>query len=276
MIDLSVLVLSYGKGYETDQCLISIKNFVQVPHKTILLANGNTHQTDDLYLMWPTYATDKYWDINTIILNQKNNGCGYGTSQLFHTADTKYCITIQNDCLFSSYYTPELHAYLIEQLENGVFCIDLAGNQGQGKYSERAVLWKRERWLAIEDMPNGGPGPFAHLKWNEEHIQDYIKDNGLNYCSLEQRLVADNGKYTVRENPDGSVWKQRTDTKELRLLKGPVTSTNIYPSLTESEWSLVMGNPWPDWQIPSKELHASIAIWGHYENPKNERKVINQ
>ena len=138
--------------------------------------------------------------------------------------------------------------------------IDLAGNQGNGVYSERAQFISTSFYRSIS-KEGGGPGPFAHLKWTEESMQDYYKEANLSFTTTDTVFV-NNGKWSVRENPDGSKWRHRTDTKELWMLSPP-TRQYEYPKFTKAEWMQVLENKsWPDGQIPEEEKKHSFKCFG--------------
>jgi hypothetical protein len=72
--------------------------------------------------------------------------------------------------------------------------------------------------------------------------------------------VKDNGYRAIRQNPDGSLWEHKADTRELRLLKGPVQTKNIYPNFTDAEWDEVLkSQTWPEWKIPEKDVPYSYT-----------------
>jgi hypothetical protein len=252
MID--ILVLTFKKKEALQNCLFSIKQYVHIPHRVIVLDNC------------PQDSIAPYEKargrIDIILDTGTNIGCGLGTTTLFNSSKATHCITMQNDTFFMRSFTEIDRDKCIGMLSNH-FCVDLAGDQGQGKYSERGVFWERQRYLDIPNMPIGGPGPYDNFKWTEEHIQDYIKENSLK-IAFGDHFIGDFGKTTVRQNADGSVWEQKTDTKELRLISGSPLCKSKFPSFTEEEWNQVIATgSWPQWQVPSNQVKDSFRYWSH-------------
>ena len=58
--------------------------------------------------------------------------------------------------------------------------VDLSGNQGNGRYSERAHLINKKFYNSIPNS-KGGPGPYANELWTEEAIQNYYEQNRLKF-----------------------------------------------------------------------------------------------
>ncbi len=108
----------------------------------------------------------------------------------------------------------------------------------------------------------GGAGPYHAAEWRERSIQDYYRKHGFIHDTSLPSFVQDNGRRAIRQNPDGSVWEHRPDTKELKLLSGPVSNRYVYPDFSEDEWTKVLATQaWPEWQIPEKEKKNSFHTW---------------
>jgi hypothetical protein len=56
------------------------------------------------------------------------------------------------------------------------------------------------------------------------------------------------------------MWKHRTDTKELWMIKKP-TEKFDFPYFNDEEWELVLNNGWIDGEIPEKEKKHSFTYW---------------
>jgi hypothetical protein len=108
-----------------------------------------------------------------------------------------------------------------------------------------------------------GAGPrHAEGDWREAQIQRFYKENTLIHLTDWPALVIDNGRSAKRQNPDGSLWEHRPDTKGLKLISGPVKEKNIYPYFNDSEWEYVLVNQsWPEWEIPEREKQHSFHVW---------------
>jgi len=250
----SILILDHNQKEESKSLLESIKTNALFDKKVYFLANGNTED----------YAYDFYKDglIDVLISNKENNGCGFGTMQLFKSCDTEYAFYIQCDQIFAAKIDQKQidnFIYIIENNEQ-VSYIDLAGDQGHGNYSERGQFINVDFYNSIE-KEGGGPGPFHHLEWTESSVQNFLQEKGLGYVSVKPPIIGDVGKWAVRQNPDGSKWKHRTDTKELWMVLPP-TEKYVYPKFTEEEWEEVLSTKkWEDGKIPSSEIEHSFTCW---------------
>jgi hypothetical protein len=92
-------------------------------------------------------------------------------------------------------------------------------------------------------------------------MQQYIKNNLLEMVSVHPFIISDAGKWAVRENPDGSRWKHRTDTKELWMISPP-SEKYVYPKFTDEEWDQVLtSKEWLDGGIPKEEVESSFLHW---------------
>lgn len=260
---------------ESKICLESLRKHSKLSYQIIYLSNGGSQD----------YVLDFYRQglIDKLILNKENNGLGYGTTDLFRFCDTEWAIYVQTDQYLRRTFAEDEFEFLLSQYmykdvyspgginnKREVKSISLAGDTCQGKYSERAHLINVKFYNEIKDKPNGGAGPYHDKPWNEGHIQDYY--NKMNYCHFiyEMPLFVDNGCYATRQNPDGSIWTHRTDTKQCRLIQGPVKERYIYPQFNLIEWDKVLQDQsWPDWKIPAKEINHSFV----YFKPKEIENV---
>jgi hypothetical protein len=254
MIDY--LILDYEREEESSLLLNSIKQYSNFPHKVTFLSNGGRQ---DYALKFKEQGL-----IDKLILNDVNVGCGAGTIQLFAQCQSKYAFYIQSDQVLAAQLNQEHINTFIDFIENKGFCyIDLAGDQAHGRYSERAQFISVEFYNKIPKSI-GGPGPWHKIKWTEECIQNFIIDNNLKYMSFYFNsaipIFLDNGKWSHRSNPDGSMWKHRTDTKELWMIKKP-TERFDYPNFNNEEWEIAISSGWPDSQIPEKDKDHSFVYW---------------
>lgn len=254
---LSIAILDFKRPEELARLLDSLDQFLQVPARRVYCHDG----------IVPDYALEylKQGRIDTLITTSKNQGCGIQTRQLFQACMTYAVLYCQVDQYLSRPFTQsDLDGCLLYAAHNQVMYVDLAGNQGNGRPSERASLYIRNKYLTIPGIDEviGGPGPFADHKWTEQHLQEHIYNNNLQFITVKPPFFADNGKEAVRVNPDGSQWKHYPDTKQLWLLKGPVKEKFVYPKFTEQEWEGVIATQkWEDGKIPENEIKDSFHVW---------------
>lgn len=264
MNKVSYLVLDFMRPNESKICLESIKKHSRFPYQVIYLSNGGEQG----------YVLDFYKDnlIDELILNKSNNGLGYGTTDLFRFCDTEKAIYLQSDQYLRRTFAGDeiefLDSFLNTTKNNKIIkSISLAGDTCQGKYSERAHYIDVNFYNSILDKPNGGAGPYHDKPWNEGYIQKYYENNKFSHMIYEMPLFIDNGCYATRQNPDGSIWTHRTDTKQAKLISGPVKEKYIYPQFTDDEWSKVISTQsWPEWHIPDNEKKNSFVFFRKAEH----------
>ena len=252
-------ILDFNRPKEAEFLLKSLEKNAKFEHEVVYLSNGGEQE-----YVWEFYEQGR---IDKLILNKKGNGCGLGTRQLFQSCMGEWILYVQVD-QFLFQELNEIHiSQMIDALQKNPnsFYVDMANNQGHGKFSERAGFFERKRYLTMPKIDEivGGPGPHADKQWTENYVQEYMAENGLTYFTGNGCFFfGDNGGDSVRENPDGSKWKHFTDTKSLFLISGPVKEKFSYPNFTDEEWEDVLLNQkWPDGQIPIKEKPYSFEVW---------------
>ena len=238
------LILDYNRPNEAQELLKSVKDYSHFDHSVTYLANGG--ELD--------YGKELHSEglIDNLILNKRNVGCGAGTIQLFAQSETKYSLYIQVDHVLSQPITQALIDGWIDVLKSGqAHCVSLSGDQNQGKYSERAQLINTYFYNSIP-KGIGGPGPWSNTQWTEYSMHHYFLKHKLGIHIAPEMPFRDRGKWSVRSNPDGSVWRQRSDTKQLWMLKPP-TEEFSWPAFSNEEWERVIRTQsWPDGKIPHK------------------------
>lgn len=258
---LSYLVLDFNKPIESKNALLSIRDNSKFHHQIIFLSNGGNQD----------YAWQYYTDglIDKLILNNKNNGLGYGTEDLFRFCDTEWAIYFQNDqkliCPITEYQIKRLISEFTNIPKLGA--IGLAGLPcGENTYSERAHLINVPFYNKIPKT-HGGCGPFNHLIYNEKCVQDYFKGHGYNFISLLNPIVKDCGYYTIRELPCGGIARQRTDKKSVTWMKLP-KEKYMFPEMNDKEWEDSISGKWINGTIPQKYLdkNESFNCWGNIED----------
>lgn len=263
---IEYLILDYEREEEARLLLESIEKYSKFDYTVTFLSNGGDQ----------TYAKKLKEEglIDKLILNQVNTGSGGGTVQLFAQCETKYAFYIQVDHILAAELNREHINAFIDLVENQGYCyVDLAGDQCHGVYSERAQFINTEFYNSIPKSV-GGAGPWHEMPWTEEYVQNYIKDNNLKYKSVyfegdsrhqlgektKLPVFLNNGKWSYRSNLDGSLWKHKTDTGELWMIKKP-TQKFVYPNFTDEEWESAFRGDWPDGKIPEKNEPHSFVHW---------------
>jgi len=251
---ISFLLLDYNRPEEARLCLESIKkNCSEIKYKVYFLDNGSDEN----------YAR-KFLDeglIDHLIQNKKNNGCGFGTIQLFQACDTEYAFYVQVDQYMISELLPrDIDDFRRALEDEKVGHIDVAGNQGNGVYSERALFTSVSFYNSIP-KEGGGPGPYCHLKWSEESVQDHYKDNEIHFLTTPL-IFKNNGKWSERQGICGAKYRHRTDTKQLWMLSPPSVKYD-YPNFSDREWDEVLKTgTWIGGKIPENELKHSFNCFG--------------
>lgn len=259
---LSILVLDFKKPEESKKCLLSIRENIKVPHSIIYYHNGDSD-----------YAYQYYKDglIDLFIQSRNNDGLGVGTRNLASISFSKFLMPIQNDQIVGrSLEAPEF-GFLCSVLDSateidGKVCgsISLAGpTAGKDTYSERAHLIKNDFYRYMEfaiPLNCYGAGPYHHGPWREEQIQNYYKQNNYIHFTGHPALVIDNGVWSRRTNPDGSIVRIKTDTKEIHWESRP-TEKYVFPDMTDEEWSVSLAGNWINGTIPEKYRAHSFRCW---------------
>lgn len=256
--DMSILILDYLREKEAKLLIQSLKDNLKFNAKIIYLSNSPECDYAKKFL--------DDGDIDQLIINKKNLGCGIGTRQLFHACMSKWSLYCQVDQWLGKEFTADMFQHMVDYIgRNHSFYCDLAGNQGHGQFSERAFLIETKKYLDIPGIDEiiGSPGPFANQKWGEKHVQEFMKENGLKFCSYSP-LFVDNGKVSRRTYPCGAETLHFTDEKRLFILKPFKQKYYDFPNLqlTEQEWELALSGNWPSsGLIPEKDRGNSFIYW---------------
>lgn len=237
--DIEYLILDYNRPEEAVNLLNSIRSNSKFNYKITYLDNGSSARYSE------QFKTNGL--VDNLIVNNKNTGCGAGTIQLFAQSFADYVFYIQVDQLQLATINDNFIASMVSLIENdGYSYIDLSGDQGHGNYSERAQFISPQFYNSIPKSI-GGPGPWSEIKWTEECIQNYIKDNNLkyksiyiNYNSKNYPIFADCGKWSIRQEKDGTVWKHRTDTKTVSIVSGDIKRKHTYYPFSEDQWNKIL------------------------------------
>jgi hypothetical protein len=266
--ELSVLVLDFNKEVETRLCLNSIKKNMLIPHKVILLDNGSAED-----YCWKIYK-EGLCDI--LISKKRGGGGGYGQTDLIRFCDTKYFLFVQNDQLLQYPITEGIFIQLASFLNNDYSCVDLNGDQsGRGVWTDRAHMMRTDVFNSLGPFPNGGPGEFHSLRWNENYLQEVFHNRGLKIAHVNPKYFQDLGIYSVRDMGDGGVFVHRTDTKACWVIAPPKIQNKSYPNATLEEFEIMLRGEWPDGKIPEQELAHSFDCWSNTELGKMEKDYID-
>ena len=244
---IEYLILDYNRPLEAEHLLKSIQNNSDFDYSVSYLANGGEQ---DYVRKFKEEGL-----IDNLILNNRNTGCGAGTIQLFSQCESKYAFYVQVDHVLSFKIDSSSITQWVNLLEGGQYhCIDLAGDQGKprGVYSERAQLMEASFYNSIPKSI-GGPGPWSNMPWTEANVGDFFTENDLKIAHVfnEGRpIFGDTGKWSTRSNPDGSVWRQKSDTKQIWMIKPPTQKWG-FPAFTDKEWDkIIKTQSWPDGRLP--------------------------
>jgi len=268
--ELSILVLDYLKEFETRLCLNSIKSHVNIPHKIILLDNGSSED-----YCWQIY---KEGLCDVLISKKIGGGGGYGQTDLIRFCDTKYFLFVQNDQYLQYPINENSFNQFKNLLDNGYSCVDLNGDQScRGVWTDRAHMMKTEVFNNLGPFPNGGPGEFHELRWNENYLQEIFQQKELRIAHIDPKFFQDFGVYSVRDMGDGGVFIHRTDTKAAWVITPPKIQNNSYPNVTPEEFTIMWRGEWEDGRIPEKEKLHSFNCWGSFlEVAKREKEYIEK
>jgi hypothetical protein len=255
---LSIAILDYQRPAEAVRLFESLAQHLHVGADVVYCHDGPA----------PQYALDLFaaGKIDTMIQTRANRGCGIQTRQLFQACMTPYVLYCQVDQWLLCPFVPQVLNACIDLLSHPeTFYIDLAGNQGHGRPSERALMMKRDAYLNIPGMSQtiGGPGPYSDHEWTEKRLQDHMLASNLRFATLTPTFFGDNGKWSVRAYACGGVTRHATDTKELFIEK-PLKWRYDFPNLklSDAEWQEVLEGKWPaEGKIPEADKASSFKAW---------------
>jgi hypothetical protein len=228
---IEIGILDFYRKEESLRLLISLKERLKFKCDIVYYDNG----TPEKY----SYEFLNSGLITRLVENKKNEGCGPATVQMYEQCKASHLLYLQCDHELVENLTEVQITQMINLLESGVFdCIDLAGNQGLGRFSERANLMNVEFYKKIPKDTLGGPGITNDQKYVEQWVQEYFLKNSCKIAHVSPLFFADRGYYSVRQLKDGSIFKHSCYTKEMWLLTAaPKSRFDVYPPLNDFEWN---------------------------------------
>jgi len=227
---IEIGILDFYQKNEARKLVESLKKHLKFKCDIVFYDNGTPENYSEDFL--------EEGLITRLVKNDKNLGCGPATVQMYDNCQSENLLYIQSDQELVEPLFGEQIFNAIQWLKDGIFhCIDLAGNQGQGRFSERANLMSVEFYKNIPKQTLGGPGITNDQKYVEEWVQDYFADNECKIAHIAPTFFADRGYYSVRELPCGSILKHSCWTKETWVMNHyPKNRYEVYPPLNGCEW----------------------------------------
>lgn len=233
--EISFLVVDFNRPNESRLLVESLHKHVKFEnYEVIFYSNGGIQD----------YVVDFYKKglITRLILNQKNDGIGMAQPRLIEFCQTDYFINVQCDRYMSRDFTlEELNAMKQAfQTNEKLGVIDFTFNNG---FSENAYMMRTNFACQVPDHKGGGPGPFYFLgAGSETSTHNWIIKNQLEVRSWSNKLFNDSGMYAIQELPCGGMFKKRTDTQQLTILKKPAKKYNDVPGLriSDEEWDKIL------------------------------------
>lgn len=254
---LSIAILDHHRPQEMAKLFQSLAQYMQVPVDVVYCHDGPNEKGFEGFEPW----------IDTLIVTSKPRGCGIATRQLFQACMTPYILYCQVDQYLVRPFTQEMLDKCVSILSDPTtFYVDLAGDQGGGRPSERALLMRRKDYLNIPGIDDviGGPGPYADHRWTEQHLQEHMAINHLRFATARPHFFADNGKWSRRSYPCGGMTRHATDEKTLFIEK-PLKQRYDFPNLklNDAEWAEVLEGCWPtEGRIPEADKASSFKVEG--------------
>jgi len=227
----------------------------------------------------PKPYSQKFLDeglVDELVVNKKNTGCGPATVQMYDICKTPYLIYIQSDQKLTEKIGASMMDTFIELLDNSCNCIDLAGGQNDGNFSERANMINVEFYKKIPKETLGGPGITNAEKYVEEWVGDYFKDNNLKIAKVSPTFFSDEGYYSVRQlsQDDPCILKHSCWTKEIWMLTEPPKRRHeVYPPLNDEEWEKLLIGDFPKWKNNERGFVPEEWKGNAFTNETVEQKI---
>ena len=264
---LTIGILDFCQEQESRRALEALKKNLEFKAHILFIDNGT-----------PQGYSQKFLDeglVDELVINKENSGCGPATVQMYDICKTPYLLYHQSDQELEVHFAAETLTRLLKMLEDGEYqCIDLAGNQGGGNFSERANIMNVDFYRHIPKGTLGGPGITNAEKYVEQWVQEYFKDNGFKIW--HGYAFADRGYYSVRQlgKDDPCILKHHCWTKEMWVLtEPPKKKYEVYPNLTEDEWIDMLLGQWPRWEDGARGRIPEEDKPNSFTNPQIEAMI---
>ena len=238
---VTIGILDFFKEKESEDLLKSLKDNLLIKANILFIDNGTPKDYSKRFL--DTGLVDE------LVINEKNLGCGPATAQMYDICKTPYLIYVQSDQKLMHKIDADTMNGMIKALDQ-YHCIDMAGNQCSGKFSERANMMKVDFYKRIPKGTLGGPGITNDQKFVEEWVQDFFADNNCSIAHVRPTIFSDEGYYSVRElsQDDSCILKHSCWTKEMWILtEPPKKKYEVYPPLNDEEWEKLISGDFPRW-----------------------------
>jgi glycosyltransferase involved in cell wall biosynthesis len=272
MIDLtkeiSCVILDFYREKESRVLLESLKENLKFKCDIVFYDNG----TPDNY-------SEKFLEeglITKLIKQEKNRGCGPATAHIYEMATTPFVLYLQCDHELVEPLHGEQIMNAIQWLRDGIFhCIDMAGNQGQGRFSERANIMGVDFYNKIPKGSLGGPGITNDEKYVEEWVQDYFSENDCRIAHIQPTFFADRGYYSVRQLADDDLCTIHSCySKEIWRMTNeiPKRRYDIFPPLNDNEWHR-FDELIPVWKTGKRGYIPESQVPHSFTNPQIEEMI---
>ncbi|MBP9682992.1 MAG: hypothetical protein KBD76_16445 [Bacteriovorax sp.] len=259
---ISILILDYNKPEESLLCLESVHKHCKFEKEVVFYSNGGEQD----------YAIDFYKEglIDKLVLSKKNWGLGCGTTDLLQLCRTEYFIYLQNDQFFFRDLNEKEEIFNLKNFYHNRFncgSISLAGFPcGEFIYSDRCHFGKTQFFRDMDKWGGSYPDEGCGIFWNgpetynENFIQRFYKEHGILHFQTGMPYVIDNGKTSIRENPDGSIFKHNPDSKQLWVIKAPKEKQAWPENLLDSEWISIIDGTFEQGSIPENWKKDSFIV----------------
>ena len=262
--EISFLIVDYNRPQESQLLLESIQKHIKFDnYEVIFFSNGGMQD----------YVIDFYKRglINRLILNKKNDGIGLAQPRLIEFCQTDYFINAQCDRFIArDFGLEELNAMKKAfEVNKKLAAIDFTFNQG---FSENAYMMATNFACQVPNHKGGGPGPFYFLgEGSETTTYEWIVKNELEVQSWPYLLFKDSGMYAIQELPCGGVFKKRTDTQQLTVIKKPIKKYNDVPGLriSDEEWEQILNGTYINGTILESHKKDVFFLFSNELDPIN-------
>lgn len=243
--EISFLIVDFNRPNESRLLVESLHKHVKFEnYEVIFYSNGGIQD----------YVIDFYKKglITRLILNQKNDGIGMAQPRLIEFCQTDYFINVQCDRYMSRDFSLEELNSMKHTFDDNkkLGAIDFCFNN---IFSENAYMMNTNFACKVPNHKGGGPGPFYFLgEGSETSTYNWIIKNKLEVKKWPYKLFDDSGMYAVQELPCGGIFKKRTDTQQLTIIKKPLKKYNEVPGLriSDKEWEQILNGTYINGTIP--------------------------